>query len=282
MNTNKLNTMTTKRTKRKPKTAADRIKHIELDVNRHGVAIAMAIDRIVQRLTAIESSVANMHDKVITETNAIDETVDRIETYLNKVGQAVVDQGREFKSKLSLIESSVKTETRSISDRLDALRFEQYALAQPKEDASQGLQPGDYCDASKEVADELTAMGFKPMTKESYSFNFIGWSHGDIIEGRAGLVEYGMLDATTFLSRARVTAKKLGLKPVDLAAEEARRKEAERAEKLAALKFGVRVMTPDGEAVYSCEVVAEHHHMVLPKGWTACKPFHIDDITILP
>jgi hypothetical protein len=58
MNTNKLNTMTTKRTKREPKTAADRIKHIELDVNRHGVAIAMAIDRIVQRLTAIESSVA--------------------------------------------------------------------------------------------------------------------------------------------------------------------------------------------------------------------------------
>jgi hypothetical protein len=63
--------------------------------------------RIIAMEARIMERINLMHNKVITETNAIDETVDRIEGYLNKVGQAVVDQGREFKSRLSRIETSV-------------------------------------------------------------------------------------------------------------------------------------------------------------------------------
>jgi hypothetical protein len=255
--------------------------------------------------------------------------LDRIEGYLNKVGQVIVDQGREFKSKLSAIESSV-------TERLDALRMEQYALAQDTAIdplmnngivAPLGLQPGDYCDASKEVADELTAMWgrtFIPGIKQGYKY--FEWykseAKDDAILVNTGIPGDTHLDAPTFLSRARVTAKELGLKPVEapaevcastgdwlvitdhvirewtgkviqagriepfaggmhvfwgvsdygvrggvelrhtrpateaeiaahLAAEEAKRKEAERAQKVKALKFGVRVMTPEGsEGVY--------------------------------
>ena len=70
--------------------------------------------------------------------------MDRIETYLNKVGQAVVDQGSEFKSKLSRIESSVAV-----------LRSGASFMQQLEKDAPIGLEPADYCDAIKEVADEL-------------------------------------------------------------------------------------------------------------------------------
>jgi hypothetical protein len=212
------------------------LKHIELDVNRHGVAIATAIDRIVQRLTAIESS--------------------------------------------------LKTETRSISDRLDALRFEQYALSGAKEDAPQGLQPGDYCDASKEVADELTAMGWKWYDEDRNKWRVTGLYHGSMLNTDSlGSVKGNKLDAQTFLSRARVTAKELGLKPVDVAAEEAKRKEAERkeaerAEKLAALKWLTPVMAQDGEgAILS---VGVHGASVAIKEGGDVLWYHIDDITILP
>jgi hypothetical protein len=195
----------------KPKEQPDRIKQIELDVNRHGVALATAVDRI--------------------------------EGYLNKVGQAVVDQRREFNSKLSVIEGSLavirsgatfmqqlekdapgigdvlRAELRPISERLDAMRFEQYALVQPKkEDAPQGLQPGDYCDASKEVADELTAMGlFASPASSCYAYYLAGTWYGELRvcgHGSEKSPAITHLDAPTFLARARVTAKEQGLKPV--------------------------------------------------------------------
>jgi hypothetical protein len=208
----------------KPKDQPDRIKQIELDVNRHGVALATAVDRI--------------------------------EGYLNKLGQAVVDQGREFKSKLSAIESSVavirsgatfmqqlerdapsmreliQAELRSISERLDALRMEQSALAQDTaidplmnngivEPQPASLQPGDYCDASKEVADELTAMGFEwlqPFVGHSYIRQ--STTSATQMTNATALAPYAKhLDRPTFLSRARVTAKELGLKPVEAPAE---------------------------------------------------------------
>lgn len=78
----------------------------------------------------------------------------------------------------------------------------------------EGLQPGDYTDASKEVADALTAMGFKPMTGTTYLHNFIGWAHGGVIEARGGLIAKGYITPSTFLSRAAVTAKEIGLVPV--------------------------------------------------------------------
>jgi hypothetical protein len=301
----------------KPKEQPDRIKQIELDVNRHGVALITAVDRI---------------DKMLFKT-----------------AQMIADQGREFKSKLNRIESSV-------TERFDALRMEQYAIAQPANtDAPIGLQPGDYCDASKEVADELTAMGFKwadgdrwsrpfiRITPDGAALNFDVWKSE---------LSYTHLDAPTFLSRARVTAKDLGLKPVEapaelnvgdwveviapagasdiigcdryrgtiaqvepwstyvtkekafyirsidcwfrasslrklseaeiaahLAAEESKCKEAERAEKVAKLRFGVRVRTAHGVGIYQME--DEHGaHVVVHPDTTG---YHgIDQITILP
>jgi hypothetical protein len=283
--------------------------------------------------------------------------LDRIEGYLNKVGQAVVDQGREFKSKLSAIESSV-------AERLDALRMEQYALAQDTpidplmnngivEPQPASLRPGDYCDASKEVADELTAMGWGWQDEHRDYYNVIGLSAGKMTNKyKVYTRDDKYLFQSEFLSRARVTAKELGLKPVGapaelnvgdwveviapagasdiigcdryrgtiaqvelwstyatkekafyircidcwfrasslrklseaeiaahLAAEEAKRKEAERAEKVAKLAFGVRVRTAHGEGIYQME--DEHGaHVVVHPGTTG---YHeIDQITILP
>jgi len=210
--------------------------------------------------------------------------LDRIEGYLNKVGQAVIDQGREFKSKLNRIESSV-------TERIDALRMEQSALAQDTaidplmnngivEPQPASLQPGDYCDASEELADELTAMGFKwydsDRTEEAY-ITPMRESCNELINTHQSYDTH--LDAQTFLSRARVTAKELELKPVDLAAEEAKRKEAERAEKVAKLAFGVRVRTAHGVGIYQME--DEHGaHVVVHPDTTG---YHgIDQITILP
>jgi hypothetical protein len=306
----------------KPKEQPDRIKQIELDVNRHGVALITAVDRI--------------------------------EGYLNKVGQAVIDQGREFKSRLNRIESSV-------AERLDALRMEQYALAQDTpidplmnngivEPQSASLQPGDYCDASKEVADELTAMGWKWHDSDKAEHKYIRFGQAAAIGKMINIpsaTNMAHLDALTFLSRARVTAKELGLKPVEapaeepwrprvgelamytdndfitlkagdiitvtsvdpdgmisfrvnrielnalpgqyrkpseaeiaahLAAEEAKRKEAERAQKVKALGFGVRVRTAYGEGIYQME--DEHGaHVVVHPDTTG---YHgIDQITIL-
>jgi hypothetical protein len=220
----------------KPKEQPDRIKQIELDVNRHGAALATAVDRI--------------------------------EGYLNKVGQVVVDQGREFKSKLNRIEGSV-------TERLDALRMERYALAQDTpidplmnngivEPQPASLQPGDYCDASKEVADELTAMGFKWADGDRWSRPFIRITpdgaalNFDVWKPELG---YTHLDAPTFLSRARVTAKELGLKPVEPWTP----------------KFGDRVMTPDGEGVYWRTIKAEVLHAVVFAGGTSW--YTLDQLT---
>jgi hypothetical protein len=110
----------------------------------------------------------------------------------------------------------------------------------------------------------LTAMGFK-----WYMDNFDHpdlpcivwagdkWSHlSNSMFRSMTLNEDTHLDAPTFLSRARVTAKELGLKPVEPWTP----------------KFGDRVMTPQGEGIYwrnndlGCAVVAfydgsEIYHM---------------------
>jgi hypothetical protein len=144
----------------------------------------------------------------------------------------------------------------------------------------QGLQPGDYCDASKDMADELTAMGLPTLSKYSLTsiYRFILWDDCTL-QNSNGVFALTKLDAPTFLSRARVTAKELGLKPVDLAAEEAKRKEAERAEKLSKLKFGVRVMTPDGEGIFHEYSAGVGHWVIFPYG---TRNFTLDEITILP
>jgi len=300
----------------KPKEQPDRIKQIELDVNRHVVALITALDRL---------------DKLLFKT-----------------AQMIADQGREFKSKLSAIESSV-------AERLDALRMEQSALAQDAsksaQDAPIGLQPGDYCDASQEVADALKGMGLRIWADGSSKLYYV-WDEQDkdIVPLNSRYTSGTHLDHPTFLSRARVTAKELGLKPVEapqvdelqpgdwcyasmdlrdliqdsglwrydnvsakefgvhrfnrdgsidaniehpfasldeIPAEEfrrrllgtiAKRKEAERAEKVAALKFGVRVMTPDGEGIFHERSAGVGHWVIFPNGQ---RNFTLDEINIL-
>jgi hypothetical protein len=62
----------------------------------------------------------------------------------------------------------------------------------------------------------------------------------------------------------------------DLAAEEARRKEAERAQKAAKLVFGVRVMTPDGEGIFHESSAGVGHWVIFPHGQ---RNFTLDEIT---
>jgi len=123
----------------------------------------------------------------------------------------------------------------------DAIAALKAKIEKPVE-VPQGLQAGDYCDASKEVADALTAMGF-----DWYMENFDAtdlpcivwagdkWSHLSNLMFRSCLLkEFTHLDAPTFLARARVTAKELGLKAPEPWTP----------------RFGDRVMTSEGEGVY--------------------------------
>jgi hypothetical protein len=58
----------------------------------------------------------------------------------------------------------------------------------------------------------------------------------------------------------------------------AKRKEAERAEKVAKLGFGVRVMTPDGEGIFHESSAGVGNWVIFPKGQ---RNFTLDEITIL-
>jgi hypothetical protein len=298
-----------------------------------------------------------------------------LEATLSKVesGVSVIRSGATFMQKLEgdapSMRELIQSELRSISERLDALRMEQYALAQDTpidplmnngivEPQPASLRPGDYCSGTpeelKDVADELTAMGFDWHDSDRAKHKYIRFGQAAAIGKMINIpsaTNMAHLDAPTFLSRARVTAKELGLKPVEapaelnvgdwveviapagasdiigcdryrgtiaqvepwstcatkekafhirsidcwfrasslrklseaeiaahLAAEEAKRKEAERAEKLKALKFGVRVRTAYGEGIYQME--DEHGaHVVVHPDTTG---YHgIDQITIL-
>jgi hypothetical protein len=124
----------------------------------------------------------------------------------------------------------------ALTARIEALECEVAALkATPKEAPEVGLRPGDYCDASKEVADELTVMGFGWHDEDRHSLAYITPSSGECNEMlNTPEKDVTHLDSATFLSRARVTAKALGLKPPAPWTP----------------KFGDRVMTPGGEGIY--------------------------------
>lgn len=92
--------------------------------------------------------------------------------------------------------------------------------AQPEE---QGLEDGDYCDASRELLADLWKMGFE---KDPGRFRpFVNWhakrrtmiTH-DVLTGYEGR-PFRQLTPADFLARARVTAKKLGLVPEEPKAE---------------------------------------------------------------
>jgi len=102
---------------------------------------------------------------------------------------------------------------KAIEGRLDKLASPTVAVEEIK------LQPlchGDYTLASHEVAEKLTAMGFRAKSDKTYpAHEFVGWdSHSRVIEGRSGLIGKPLAQSD-FLARAAVTAKELGLEPVE-------------------------------------------------------------------
>lgn len=130
-----------------------------------------------------------------------------------------------IEDRIKRIEATLKKIESKVSDDAAFRLFVQSLVKERNEQAKtaeeQGLQPGDYTDASKEVADELTAMGW-------------GWYDSDRCEHKfivrmnknadcAKMINtytrrYGhdkRLPRPEFIARARVTAKRLGLVPVE-------------------------------------------------------------------
>jgi predicted nucleic acid-binding Zn-ribbon protein len=153
-------------------------------------------------------------DRIDKRVMALDRQVRQALGILGSYQRAIQADIQKVESSLAVLRSGSTFEMRSISDRLGAMRFEQYALAGAKEDATKGLRPGDYCDASKEVADALTAMGWGWLDADRSKWDFIVWDDhaGGMLNTTC--VDDTHLDRETFLSRAAVTAKELGLQPV--------------------------------------------------------------------
>ncbi len=139
--------------------------------------------RIMQRMDSridattgrLLKDVLDMRNAIITETNAIDETVDRIERLL---------------------------------------ATPQDVTGSPADIPEQGVEPGDYTDASKEVADKLTAMGYEWYDDDRYLLRFIEWGrhmcHKGMMVNKDGK-GHAHYPQAEFLSRASVTAKAIGL-----------------------------------------------------------------------
>ena len=77
----------------------------------------------------------------------------------------------------------------------------------------QGLEPGAYTDASKDVADALTAMGFKWWDEHRNFYNSVQFGMGHKMVNCYKSVINGTryITPSAFLSRAAVTAKAIGL-----------------------------------------------------------------------
>jgi hypothetical protein len=104
---------------KKPVTMAERVKRIELDVNRHGASMAV-------QMSAMREHVDLLHEDTIAQIESNRVRLIKIERLLSTPQDVT---GTPVDIKVTIPE--------------------------------QGLEPGDYTDASKEVADALTAMGFK-------------------------------------------------------------------------------------------------------------------------
>ena len=184
---------------------------------------------------------------------------------LDRIEAKTVRLDRQVRQCLEIIGSY----HRDIQSQLAVLRsgsafMQELDKAKPK---PEGLRPGDYTDASKETADALTAMGWGWVGGYCEPNNYIWRSQnveGDMYMAIAVSDKWNHLDPATFLRRAAVTAKALGL--VSLAEQEAKAN----ADKLAKLKFGVRVKADRGEGVYWQRVSDEWHDIAFPDALVSC------------
>jgi len=103
----------------------------------------------------------------------------------------------------------------AVMERLDnierLLATPQDVTGSPVTIQEQGLQAGDYTEASKEVADALTAMGFKWLDGDRTECAYIVWDDVYNMILNSTRHDENKLPQAEFLSRAAVTAKKLGL-----------------------------------------------------------------------
>lgn len=155
-------------------------------------------DRIKDRLKQMEE---RLHAS-ITQREPLFENIERM---VNKTAYGVRDQGKAFDQRLSAIERLLSTPQDVTGSHVTI--------------PEQGLEAGDYTDASNEVADALTAMGYEWMDSDRFQHAIIrlsyspGYkSHGRYMFNRDAGIKIGThYPQAEFLSRASVTAKKLGL-----------------------------------------------------------------------
>ena len=165
----KTNPTPAKTATKKPVTMAERVKRIELDVNRHGASMAV-------QMSAMREHVDLLHEDTIAQIESNRVRLIKIERLLSTPQDVT---GTPVDIKVTIPE--------------------------------QGLEPGDYTDASKEVADALTAMGFKWGDGDRIECAYIVWDDVYNMILNSTRHDENKLPQAEFLSRAAVTAKKLGL-----------------------------------------------------------------------
>lgn len=143
----------------------------------------------------------------------INDVEDNVEAALKKIESKVSDDAafRMF------VQSLVK-EQQEHAQQLQDMK----EIGEKWDAEEQGLEPGDYTDASKEVADELTAMGygwwhdnFEDTTITCIAWGGDRWHHLHNLMFRTMGCDGIYYHRPEFLSRARVTAKRLRLVPVE-------------------------------------------------------------------
>jgi hypothetical protein len=155
---------------KKPVTMAERVKRIELDVNRHGASMAV-------QMSAMREHVDLLHEDTIAQIESNRVRLIKIERLLSTPQDVT---GTPVDIKVTIPE--------------------------------QGLEPGDYTDASKEVADALS--GYQWLDVDRCRLRYIEWGrhmcHKGMMVNKDGK-GHAHYPQAEFLSRASVTAKAIGL-----------------------------------------------------------------------
>jgi len=181
---------------------------------------ATAVRRKPTQLDRIEETAGTFHHTVTTALRNFDKRITEQGKVLDSIcGSLALDMGDRLKSHADMLHKiqsdlSLMKSGASFMQELDRVAKEE-----------QGLEDGDYTDASKEVADALTAMGYDWYDADRDSLQYITWSKHEAhlglmvnMHGKRG--DYAHRTNADFLSRARVTAKKLGLVPREEPKEE--------------------------------------------------------------
>lgn len=179
---------------------------------------ATAVRRKPTQLDRIEETAGTFHHTVTTALRNFDKRITEQGKVLDSIcGSLALDMGDRLKSHADMLHKiqsdlSLMKSGASFMQELDRVAKEE-----------QGLEDGDYTDASKEVADALTAMGYDWYDADRDRLQYITWGKHEAhlglmvnMHGKRGDYTH----RTNFLSRARVTAKKLGLVPREEPKEE--------------------------------------------------------------